>query len=438
MSASVSGGGGFQKPRLQYPQVDRSAEDALRDEAARLNETTDNLLRDEADRQVALKTDLASKQADIDRLNAAQAEGFERNYQEMERYQSAAQQTLAEMQARSTQSIDTGRYFRNAGIAKQVMSVLAGALYGFLGKGLEWQAHLDGLVEQDIRAQESDRDAALKGLDAKAKGYFNARDFAMSMGARKDEAYAIQKAAVYKAMDMYLANAERETKNADVKMRAAQMRFDIGNKIVDAQQRGAELVQRRVDQMNSDALKVAALEMQDRHFRAQVALKQQALAAKGKSGRPLPSRLAQRFIQVQDADKTIDQMKKLLSKGVPQTLGDESVKHGPGMLQNAQEAVGLTDAPSRRVLLASMARSLIAGVEARPGALTLSDDAALKEFGLDVGLASAKTDAILEGWRERAKAAERIIREVSAGSGYTVPEGGEDEGDDAFEPSEGE
>lgn len=439
-SLSVAGGGGFRKPELQYPEVDTSAVDALRSEANKLNETTDGLLRDEASRQVQLKADLTAQQAEVDKLNAAQSEGFERNYQEMERYQSAAQQTLAEMQARSAQAIDTNRFFRNMDIAKKVSTILAGALYGFLGKGLEWQSHLDGLVEQDIRSQESDRDAAMKGLDAKARGFFDARDFAMKMGARKDEAFAIQKAAHYKAMDMFLANAEREAKSAEVRQRAAEMRFDIGQKIAEAQQRGADMVQRRVDKMNDDAKWTAAQEATDRRFRMQLALKQQATAAKGKSGK-LPPKMADRLFAIEDARKAIAQMKRYLSKGVLQTLGDESVKHGPEMLQNAQESLGLTTAPSRRVALASLARRVIAGVEGRQNALTMADDAALKEFGLDVGLASTKTDAILNGWLEKATHSRESLRKTAAESGYgdigpdDYKSGG---GDPAFEASDSE
>lgn len=438
-SASYAGGGGFRAPGLQYPEVDPNAEaDALRAEAKKLQETTDAEMKGEADRQVALKADLLAKQADIDKLNAAQMEGFERNFQEMERYNSAYQQTMAEMQARSSQAIDTNRYFRNMDIAKRVTSVLAGALYGFLGKGLEWQQHLDSMVEQDIKAQESDRASAVRGLEAKAKGFFDAGEFAMKMGARRDEVYGIRKAALYKAMDMFLANAERETKNMEVRQRAAQMRFDIGAKIADAEQRGRDLVQRRVDQMNADAKWTAAEEAKDRRFRAEMAVKQQALAAKGAKGGKLSPRLAQRLIQLNTAKSDLDQMEALLSKGALQTLGDESVKHNPEFVQNAQEALGLTTAPSRRVALASLARSVIAGVEARPGALTLSDDAALTRFGLDVGLASTKTRAILNHWREKAKNSRAAFRQSVLESEH-VDIGPDDEGaDDAFEPTGGE
>lgn len=77
---------------------------------------------------------------------------------------------LAKAERAAATEIDPARYWNNKSLGSKALGLVAGALFGFAGKGMEYLKQLDELVAQDMRAQEGDRESKVKGLMAQADG----------------------------------------------------------------------------------------------------------------------------------------------------------------------------------------------------------------------------------------------------------------------------
>ena len=58
--------------------------------------------------------------------------------------------------AASKESVDPNRYWNNKNEGQKAAAVIAGALFGFTGQGMQWVQRIDSLVEQDMQAQAAD------------------------------------------------------------------------------------------------------------------------------------------------------------------------------------------------------------------------------------------------------------------------------------------
>lgn len=58
--------------------------------------------------------------------------------------------------AASKESVDPNRYWNNKNEGQKAAAVIAGALFGFTGQGMQWLQRIDSLVEQDMQAQAAD------------------------------------------------------------------------------------------------------------------------------------------------------------------------------------------------------------------------------------------------------------------------------------------
>lgn len=76
--------------------------------------------------------------------------------EEIQRHEGALKGLQQQVLDLSKQSIDPNRFWNNKTDGQKAMAVVAGALFGFGGKGMDWLNRLDSLVQQDIQAQSAD------------------------------------------------------------------------------------------------------------------------------------------------------------------------------------------------------------------------------------------------------------------------------------------
>lgn len=54
------------------------------------------------------------------------------------------------------QKVDPNRFWNEAGAGQKAMSILAGALFGWSGQGMQYMQHLQGLVDRDVKLQQEE------------------------------------------------------------------------------------------------------------------------------------------------------------------------------------------------------------------------------------------------------------------------------------------
>lgn len=169
---------------------------------------------------------------------------------EAQRIQNTIAATTDEIQRVAAAGTDPNRFWNNQDGLQKAMSVLAGMAFGFAGKGMEYLNHLDGLVERDIRVQQADRTAKIAGLETSLKAKFDARGFALTMGATRAEAEGLSRTARWQSLKSWADELGMKSKSRDVQMAAAKMSADFAGKI-------AESVD-KVNQLAMDGTKIKA------------------------------------------------------------------------------------------------------------------------------------------------------------------------------------
>lgn len=256
-------------------------------------------------------------QADVAKTNLQEEDKLARDAellnlqraQEQARIMEIAQKTRQEWSDRQNQlmdqarqaasnPIDPNRYWNNKDVGQKVGAVIAGALFGFSGQGMQWLQRLDALVAQDMKAQESDRASRVGGLQSSAAQAGLAAKEAMAMGADAAEAANLERMAKLQNVKSRLEILAKGTQNAEVQARAANMMAQIDERTLDAAQK-------------NEHLKEAAA-----NNRAQRYLEQQkiALMAAQASAQPMPQLsedAAKKMAATKELVNTIQQMKAL-------------------------------------------------------------------------------------------------------------------------------
>ena len=74
----------------------------------------------------------------------------------MDEYERSQVDIRNQMLEHAKSAVDPNRYWANKDAGQRAAAVIAGALFGFTGQGMQWLQRLDGLVAQDIQAQAAD------------------------------------------------------------------------------------------------------------------------------------------------------------------------------------------------------------------------------------------------------------------------------------------
>ena len=156
-------------------------------------EGADRIARKQAEIEQALAHDHAVKQSQLD-FDELTRQKVERDTKE-KRMQDlvTVQQRLVDL---SNQSVDPNRYWASKDTGQKAAAIIAGALFGFTGQGMQWLQRLDGLVAQDIQLQASEL-ARKQGVLKQAEGAtVNLIQIAKEQGLEGRQAYLAASAAL--------------------------------------------------------------------------------------------------------------------------------------------------------------------------------------------------------------------------------------------------
>lgn len=200
---------------------------------------------------------LAKEAAEIQQTHAEQAQ----------RHDAARMSLMEEARKVAADPINPNRYWNNKSEGQKAAAVIAGALFGFTGQGMQWLQRLDGLVEADNRLQASDRASNVEGLKAQAQGLGEAAKFAMARGATLAEAKLMEKAAKYESAKAYLDQMRARTDNAQLQMKAAEMSAGLDMKLEANALQSRQLATMEANGINSARAQNAQLARQSYEFK---------------------------------------------------------------------------------------------------------------------------------------------------------------------------
>lgn len=192
------------------------------------NLKAEDALRTEAE-QLALQR--AQTQAEImNRAQQKRAEMLDRQSQLVDMARKAAEDP-----------IDPNRFWNNKDAGQKAAAVIAGALFGFTGQGMQWLQRLDSLVAQDMQAQSADKTRRIAGLERASEQAGNAAAMAMKMGADEAEAQNLERMAKLENVKSRIDMLARGTQNAELAAKGEMMKQLLDEKIMQAAQRNMEL-----------------------------------------------------------------------------------------------------------------------------------------------------------------------------------------------------
>lgn len=308
VSASVKGGGGgsFADLEKQSQEIAKRTEQALTAQA----EAEARGLQNTADiRAQAIHDDLM-RQADYERT---QRDMQERVNTQMSKYQEA----VDAFKQMANEKIDPNRFWNNKSTGQKISAAIAGAMFGFTGQGMQWLQRIDGLVEQDIRAQSADLANKREALGAVMTGQQNLVNMARQAGMDG-------LAAINTARSMAWANVEEQLKLVADNTSSDLVRTNALKGVAVAQQKQAEF-----------ALKVRAEQQENAARWAAINIQRQAAAAKanapGKQREVSPT-LIKQYTTTLNMIESLKKMRELAKssgfgrrmwRGVEEVLTDE-------------------------------------------------------------------------------------------------------------------
>ena len=217
MSGRVPGtGAGIKTPNYAAEMKARSdglttqlmAESAIADQQSELLTKKAGLIAQKQDAEVQL----AARQAAMD---TARSERMKQGQTGLATLQSR----LADLES---QAPDPNRYWNDKNAGQKAAAVVAGALFGFTGQGMQWLQRLDGLVENDIQQQaaELQRKGGLVGKQIDVQN--NLVALARQQGLDENEAISAARMMMHNKYAMQFEAAAATTGSETVKMQALQ------------------------------------------------------------------------------------------------------------------------------------------------------------------------------------------------------------------------
>ena len=257
----------------------------------------DGAVREASKRQMVVEEEAAklASLASQAKLNAVQ---------EARRIQGAQAAVVEEARRAAAEPTDPNRYWNNKNEGQKAAAVIAGALFGFTGQGMQWLQRIDGLIESDMNAQRADRASKVQGLNAEASYLGQAAQQAMANGATVAEAHLLERQAKYEGLKSYLDIMSMKMTNMDQKARAAQMSAELGMKSAALGEQAYALADQAANRKTEWNYKNAALAQDAAKTRATLAMKEMG----GKGGEQLRGPQVQNINDMMDAIKSAKNM----------------------------------------------------------------------------------------------------------------------------------
>jgi hypothetical protein len=229
---------------------------------------------------------------------------------EMRRYESGLRDLQAQVLDLSKQSVDPNRFWNNKSDGQKAMSVIAGALVGFTGQGMQWLQRLDGLVEQDIQAQAADLNRQRGLLGDASQMQNNLVAMAESRGLRGKAAYdaavATQKEQMATQLQLNALNYAQPELRAKAEAAALAIRQSAAKDIASYQMKARE------ESMNArlKAAQIAKLTAETQSTRLDMGLKGATGGVKPKSLTELKPAQQERLSDLLTIGDKIGEMKR--------------------------------------------------------------------------------------------------------------------------------
>lgn len=157
--------------------------------------------------------------------------------------QAAMSSLMAERRQLLNQRVDPDRYWNEAGAGRRVSAVLAGALFGWAGQGMDYLQHLRGLVNDDIKLQQDELRRKGDNIDALVGDQKNIIALAKQKGMTDLEAVEAAKAARYEELNAQLQMLATDSGIKNVNPALAQTLAGLANERATALENAAKFRQ---------------------------------------------------------------------------------------------------------------------------------------------------------------------------------------------------
>jgi hypothetical protein len=353
LSASLQGGGGFTPAQVDPNAI--KAQQQAQEDAIKAQRDAQARVASEGEKQRGI-TDEAAK-IELNERQKADVLGALATETQMDAVKHAESWSAARMSAAQTareaaaNPIDPNRYWNNRGDGQRAAAVIAGALYGFTGQGMQWLQRIDGLVDADNRLQASDRASKVEGLNKYAAEMGQQSDDALKFGLSRAQAQLLARTQKLEGLKSQLDILTMRQTDSARAQQGAMMSAQLGQHIDQIASQGLQLAQQTAQMKSADRYHNAQLHMEKMGLQ----LKAAAAAAKGDGGEQL------RGPQVQDINDIMDAIKS--SKNMSQTFKNSA----SGFLSKimALDPTGTTDAADynarREVVVQLIGRALEGG-----------------------------------------------------------------------------
>lgn len=352
-AASLMSGmpGGFRIAQTD-PEAIKAEREALAQAAAK-NKEAEGVIKGAAqNQQTALEESVRfqrEKMAAGEQLAAEAAQAQREYVVKAEQFENARLSVLAEARKAASNPIDPNRYWNNKDAGQKAAAVIAGALFGYSGQGMQWLQRLDGLVAQDNQLQAQDRASRVQGLNAEAAGLGESAQLAMQHGASLAQAKLIEKAAKYESAKAYADQFGMTTQNAQFQMNAANVSAQLGAKLADLAQQGHQLASMDAAHTNSARAQSAQLMQEKAKLSAKIAMS-------GAGGEQLRGPQVQNLNDMMDAIKSAKNMSESFKRSASGFLSKITALDPTG-------TTGASDYNARRdVVVQLVGRALEGGV----------------------------------------------------------------------------
>jgi len=314
------------------------------------------------DQQFALAENMKlqrDKLAAAETLAAEAAQAQREHVVQAEKFENARMGVLEQARKAAATPTDPNRYWNNKTAGQQAAAVIAGALFGFTGQGMNWLGRIDALVAEDNRLQQSDRAAKVQGLNAEAQGLGEAAQAAMARGASLAQAKLIEKAAKYESVKAYADQFGMQTQNAQVQMQAAQVSATLGAKIAELAQQGHQLAS--MDAAHTNSARAANANLAQDRFKTAATI---AAKSAGTGGLKFSPGEVGRMDAAQQGLDAVKTLKGMLGpeSSFPKAIYDEVTKRGGQLTDAGRRQKGVE--PQRRAIIRLIDASAIQKADA--------------------------------------------------------------------------
>lgn len=395
----MGGGGGFAIAGVDPALVKESA--LRRKQAIAEMEDAKTHIKAASDARETLIDSAAKEerlmQAEIAKNARLATEAQLTSVQEARKYFNAASQLAQDARDAASTPTDPNRYWNNKDMGQKAMAVIAGALFGATGQGMQWLQRLDGLVENDMKAQMSDRAAKVAGIEAQGRVLGEAGQRALQLGASEAQAHLLERSTKLEGLKSYLEMMQLQLTVPEQKMKAAEMMATLGQHVSQLADEGYKLGEMSAQRVNEARYRQAELQAKEG----------------SQGGMKLTTTESERLVAAQAAWDAVPGLEAALGSGkTGDALLDEIQKHFPG-----------TSAANRDQQAKLLGRAIFAGID--KSVVNASDQGFLDKLQSGVGLRSMSRGD-LEAYKRLIKASYNAVLKTasSRASGTLQPLGG--------------